>query len=266
MLSSLSRFIRPAAQNPYHYLVPQVVEGLGSNVTKVENFEGRLLPAVEQACAYLDQQIARIPGGLYLSQEVFAQNPVLSRLFGEKAAIRAALGRSLEVKSSLPGLTNKDNEVIHALLGMRIRPDAEGKANAGTFTDHTIATLAAGEEDSRKFLRYLAFMRMVNNSASFANGDPEQGIRSVTNRSGEEKLESLLSLLARPATWFRLESSGFRVPAMDAGQNDKAPLVELPLLHCSDRRQWIACFVSFPLAEAADALAQEVHKHRYIYF
>jgi hypothetical protein len=65
----------------------------------------------------------------------------------------------------------------------------------------------------------------------------------------------LLSWFAAPECFFRLE------PPSDS---DPAATLGMPLLHCSDRRQWYVCLVSFPAAEAATALQREPHNHRYI--
>lgn len=258
MLSSLSRLIRPAGQDPYRHLLPQVVDGLGLDRSQIEHIEERLLALIQQACGWLDKQIATIPGILAISEARFSQLGMASRLLGSAEDMGAAIGKSLEVKSALPGLMRGGHPEVHALLGMRVRRRDDGGTK---FTDHTLAALAPTSDDVRKFLRDIVFMRVVSNCASFQDGRPQSEFRTASNRTVEEKLAALVDLLSAPDTFFRLEASGFRIPGSAPATAD----LDLPLMHCSDRRQWIVCFVSLRIDEAVAAQNREPGKHRYIY-
>lgn len=265
MLSSLSRlanlakFSSLAPKHPYQHLFPRVVEGLGNDLRNIENFEERLLPSIAYACNYLDEQILSIPGGLEISERSFYQMDIASRLFGEPADIGAALGKSLDVKSALPGLIQAGNDSVCALLGMRARREPDIRSVAPVFTDHTLAALAPTEDDLRRFLRNIVFGRFISNCAAFPDGMPQADFRSTSNRSSEDKLNALINLLNTPERLFRLEASGFSIPV------ESCQPVELPLLYSSDRRQWIVSIVRFNTQEAFAAQEREPKKHRYIY-
>lgn len=259
MLASLARLVRPVPKHPYQYLFPRIIEGLGNDLCSVENFEERLLPSIAGACNYLDEQIRAIPGGMRISEKAFYDLDISSRLFGSSADIGAALGKSLDIKSSLPTLMQAGNEHVYALLGMRARRDRDIRSMAPTFADHTLAMLAPTEDDLRKFLRDIVFSRFISNCASYEDGSPESGIRPPARRSSENKLNTFVELLNSPERLFRLEDSGFCV------LNESKTPIELPLLHCSDRRQWIVSIVRFSAQEALEAQSRESNKHRYIY-
>jgi hypothetical protein len=122
-----------------------------------------------------------------------------------------------------------------------------------------VATLAPTEDDLRKFLRDIVFARLIGNCAAYENGSPESGVRPPAKRDSESKLNTFIELLNAPERSFRLEASGFCV------LNEEKQPVELPLLHCADRRQWIVGIVRFSAQEALEAQSRESNKHRYIY-
>lgn len=263
MFASLARLAnrtRPAPQHPYHHLLPRIIEGLGNGLPGDMDLGERLLPSVASACNYLDEQIQAIPGELEISEKSFYQADASSQFFGDPGSVGAALGKSLDVKSALPGLIQAGNDSVCAMLGMRPRRESDSRNIAPCFADHTLAALAPTEGDLRRFLRDLVFERFISNAASFRDGHPESGFSPRASRSGEDKLNALLGLLNAPERLFHMTTSGFSC------RNKTAQPVELPLLHCSDRRQWIVCIVRFDTQEAFEAQGRELHKHRYIYF
>lgn len=284
MLSTLARLIRPAAPppNPMQSLVTCVVETVAGGIEKADNFEQRLLPSLEKACAYFDAQIAQIPGPENISQEAFASCHWTREVFAEAAEIGRAVGRSLEVKESLPTLARAGHKQVHALLGMRYRPAIGDAAGVAFFADHTLRSLAPREIDTRNYLRLVVIKRLLNNFSEHVNKlrrrerilklewnirneipavapvdenkEPEYALAS-NELTPNNLLEGLLAWLEQPTDYFRLEQH----PSVTSV--DKA----LPLLHCSDRRQWLVCIVSFPVEEGLLALQQETHTHRHIF-
>lgn len=265
MLSSLARILRPAAQENHQPLIQQVIRGLGNDLCRITDLQDRLLPHIELACSYLDQQIRCIPGSFPISGADFQNLDISSKLLGSPEDFSATLGKSLEVKTALSGLARNGHARVHAVLGLRVRSEQQGSGSTTKFTDHTLAILAPTETDTRKFLRDVVFSRIVNNCASFHDGRPESEFRSAANRTGEEKLETLINLLQDPTALFRVEKSGHRIPSMVSPTEGKRHDLELPLLHSSDRRQWIMSVVNFDVAEAMAAQSREPNKHRYIY-
>ena len=265
MLSSLVRIIRPAAQDIHQPLLQQVIRGFGSELSRIVDFQDRLLPHIEMACNYLDQQIRCIPGSFPISGAAFQDLDISSRLLGTAEDFSAALGKSLEVKSALSGLARNGHARVHAILGVRVRCEQQVSGRTTKFVDHTLAILAPTEADTRKFLRDVIFSRIVNNCTSFRDGRPESEFRTAANRTSEEKLETLINLLQDPTALFRVEKSGYRIPSMVSSTEEKRHDLELPLLHSSDRRQWAMSIANFDVGEAMAAQGRESNKHRYIY-
>jgi hypothetical protein len=76
-------------------------------------------------------------------------------------------------------------------------------------------------------------------------------------------LRGLCAWLANPAEHLRIVPGGARVSVQHPGG---APsILDLPVLHSADRRQWFVCIARFPVAECIDAVNAESRTHRYIY-
>jgi hypothetical protein len=278
MLGKLVRLIRsgnpaPAAQHP---LLTRIEVTVGNRIGEAPGFAEQLLPAAAAALAYFAQQIAAIPGPLPV-----ATGP----LFAAADDPRHALGRSLAVKESLAELSG-DGE-LYALLGMR-RKTVNGSATP-VFADHTLRSLASSAEACRELLATAALDRLLGNFAEHVDklrrkdrmlriewewnlqhdaarvmaAEPEaEFVEAARELTPENVLKGLRSWLSSPECFLRLECSDSTLPPPAGDGASVAP--NLPLLHVSDRRQWLVCLVSFPAAEAAAALQRETHNHRYI--
>lgn len=283
MFAALSRLTRPAAATPRanSLLLAQVVETVGGGIAEARDFEKLLAPAIQATSDYFAQQIAAIPGPLDISHGAHGKDAISTAIFPENDEIIRALGRSLEVKDSLPGLARKGGEHVHALLGMRRKPGASGEAH--DFADHTIRSLAPTLSDTRDYLGFVAFKRILNDFAEHVNKlrrkhrllklewnirndlseklSEAEGMQFVSadDLTPDKLLQGLLAWLESPAKYLRLENSGVLLPAAISGRG------ELPLLHCSDRRQWLVCLVRFPVADGLRALELETHHHRHIF-
>jgi hypothetical protein len=283
MLGQIARLFTSGKTQPRHLspLAAQVVETLGPQIAEARNFEQMLYPAIEQACAYFDRQITAIPDA---GPIVPAANHSQSSLFSDADEIGRALGRSLEVKDALPGLARNGHQQIYALLGMRSRRQDRGAADLAPLADHTVHGLAPDLAAARDYLRLVAFKRLLNNFAAHVdklrrkerllklewniqnrivaapeNGDSGEYVDAAHELTPDNLLRGLIAWLETPENFFRLEPSGIPLTAPDAGSP-----AELPLLHCSDRRQWLVCFVTFSTADALQGLEQETHAHRYM--
>jgi len=290
MFAAIARLIRPGASAPqaHHPLVSSIIETLGNTIAEARDFDRLINPAIESAQDYLARQIAAIPGALPVSGQALVQNPATALLFPNQDEIYRALGRSLEVKDSLPGLAERGHQHVHALLGMRSKPDPFAPGGM-IFADHTIRSLAPMASDTRDYLAYVAFKRLLNSFAEHANAtrrkhrhlEVEWDIRKTqAETSGhfdepaqhpavdavgpDQLLAEFCTWLAAPEAYFRLEQSGISLPLDDDGGRANAG-IDLPRLHCSDRRQWLVCLIRFPVEEGLQALAQETHTHRHIY-
>ncbi|HEX6733339.1 MAG TPA: hypothetical protein VF096_00885 [Azonexus sp.] len=272
------RLIRSGASAPVtqHPLLTRIEVAVGNQIDEAPGFAERLLPAAEAALAYFERQVAAIPGPLAV-----APGP----LFAGSEQISHALGRSLAVKESLPELP-ADGEIC-ALLGMRLKT---GDSNAQpVFADHTLRSLAVSPAACREQLSLAALDRLLRDFAEHVEklrrkdrmlriewewnlqhdaarvmaAEPRsEYVEAARELTPANMLKGLLSWLASPECFFRLDNIDSTQPP--AG-SDGAPVApSLPLLHCSDRRQWLVCLVTFPAATAALALQRETHNHRYI--
>lgn len=284
MFASISRRLsRSSAPHPCALLLSQVVETVGGGIEKAKDFETLLIPAIESVNAYFARQIDTIPGPLDLTRRSFGQDKATATIFPETDEIIRALGRSLEVKDSLPRLATQDREHVHALLGMRRRPV---NGNAEDFVDHTIRSLAPDLSDTRDYLAFAAFKRILNEFADHVNklrrkdhllkiewniqndltaklsASESREYVSVHDLTPEKLLDGLIAWLSAPEKYLRLQNTEIVLPTDPA---NGATHHRLPLLHCSDRRQWLVCLVRFPVAEGLQALEQETHHHRHIF-
>ena len=281
MFAALARLIHPS-QPPVpqrHPMIPQVIETVGGGIDQARNLEALLTPAIEHACNYFDLQIAAIPGPIDVSHTVHGQVDECTALFPEADHIGHALGRSLEVKESLPGLARSGHEHVYALLGMRHRQGDTGSNGRRPLADHTVRSLAPTESEARDYLRYVAFKRLLMNFAAHVDklrrkerllavewniqseisgpdtgGYSNQYVVASKELTPDNLLRGLIAWLRSPEMYFRVDSGDLA-----------AATTALPTLHSSDRRQWLVSFIRFPVNEALQALERESHTHRYIY-
>lgn len=292
MLGNLVRFIRSGdpSLTRQHPLLARVVATVGTDIAEAENFAKLLLPAIESAVEYFDRQIALIPEPLPLSEKLHGSGAGVAALFPERDEVGRTLGRSLAVKERLPDLIRDGHSEIYALLGMRPKP-VEGAVAAPVFADHTLHSLGNSLTDSQDTLRLAAFDRLLRNFAEHAEklrrkerlpkqewerqavavgkeieiGDNTEFVHAARELAPDNLLQSLIRWLGQPESFFRLEPSGITLPGSPpVGASSRKP-IELPLLRCSDRRQWLVCFVRLSAAESVHALRRETHNHRYIF-
>ena len=285
MFAAISRRLgRTSQPNPHAFWLQQVVDTVGGNIGSAKNFENVMLPVLESVHSYFSGQISQIPGALELGQHALGKDAAASAVFAGSDDIVQALGRSLEVKDSLPRLAEKDGKYVHALLGVRRRPISAGGYTDG-FADHTLRSLAPGLSDTRDFLAFAAFKRILNEFAEHINklrrkdhllkiewnirneaspqlSETEKGeYVSVHDLTPDTLLDGLVGWLATPEKYFRLDTAGAELP----GVGDSHAISRLPMLHCSDRRQWLVCIVRFSVEEGLQALERETHHHRHIF-
>jgi len=284
MFAAISRRLhRSAAPNSYAVQISLVVDTVGGGIADARDFEKLLIPAIESVNAYFASQIATIPGPLDMARQSFGVDAATSAVFPETEEIIRALGRSLEVKDSLHRLSAQAGEHVHALLGVRRKQF--GMSTEEGFADHTIRSLAPTPADVRDYLALAAFKRILNDFAEHVNKlrrkdhllKVEWNIRndaaeklsaaesmeyiSAHDLTPDTLLQGVIAWLAMPEKYLRLEDKAVPLPRCDT-QNSVS---QLPLLHCSDRRQWLVCLVRFPVAEGLQALEQETHHHRHIF-
>jgi len=290
MFGKIARFIRvgePAVAQ-HHPLLTQVIATVGGNIEEARDFTKLVIPAIESMLDYLDRQIALLPGPAAVSEDLFGTDPAVSSLFPEADEISRAFGRSLAVKEALPELARNGHDEIHALLGMRCKP-ANGAA-AG-FADHVLHSLAPSDTDARETLRQAAFDRLLRNFAehveklrrkerllklewewnlrhdvakTIETADEPEFVYAAHELTPDNLLRGLIAWLNTPECFFRLEDSGITMPGASAAASRQPP-ASLQMLHCSDRRQWLGCFIRFSAADALQALQRETYTHRYIF-
>lgn len=282
MLGKLVRLIRPGhSANLEHPLLPRILAAVGNDITLAPNFAEQLIPAAEKALDFFSHQIAEIPGPLELTARGLEQQGHLNALFVESGEINRAFGRSLAVKEELPGLLAGECEEAYALLAMR-RKRGSAPSTVPPFADHTLRSLSASLVGTCEKLALAAFDRLLLDFAEhvgrlrrkdrmlaiewewnlqhdaqrvMTDDKAPEYVYAADELTPENQLHGLLTWLASPSCFLRLQVA--------SDDNPASPL-ELPLLKCSDRREWQACLVSFSTREAGSALRSETHNHRYI--
>lgn len=275
MFATLARAIRPnqSAVAQRHPLIDQIIKAVGNGIDKAGNLEALLVPAIQRACSYFDQQIAAIPGPIEISHSLHGQGEECTTLFPAVEHIGHALGRSLEVKESLPRLARDSHRYAFGLLGIRHRRGDTGDGHR-PLADHTVCSLAPTEAEARQYLRQAAFKRLIMSFAVHV----DQLRRKERMQAVERNIQSEIAggagklaaagkelipddLLHGLVAWLNSPEMYFRVDTGDLGTAGTA----LPTLHSSDRRQWLVSLIRFPVEEALQALGRETHNHRYIY-
>jgi hypothetical protein len=282
MLGKIVRLIRPGpSANLEHPLLPRILAAVGNDIAMAPNFAEELIPAAEKALDYFSRQVAEIPGPLELTAHSLDQRAHLAELFVESAEIGRAFGRSLAVKEELPGLLTTGCEEGYALLAMR-RKRGSAPSTVPPFADHTVRSLSGSLVGTCEKLAFAAFDRLLLDFAEHVGklrrkdrmlaiewewnlqhdaqrvmtaDDVPEYVYADHELTPKNQLNGLLTWLASPSCFLQLQAT--------AGGNSTSP-EELPLLKCSDRREWQVCLVSFSAREAASALHSERHNHRYI--
>lgn len=264
---------------PIHPLFGQVSTILGHDVTRTHDFEARLVPAINEAVAYFDRQINIIPQAIPVSLSDHGRDTAVTGIFPSRDDIAQAVGRSIDVRQSLPRLAGAGSPYFYGLLGMRRRPDDPSEA----LTDHTIRGLATTEAGARSDLRDAALTRLVTNFGEHVDKLHRKGklLRvewqmehgEADNRlpigedfvyAGKELLpenmmRGLISWLKDPAEHLQI------TPPEVAADQGSFSIGKLPVLHSADRRHWIACFVRMATQECVQLMNQERRIHRYIF-
>lgn len=272
-----------------HPVVRQMVSVLGFEVPRTADYATRLVPAINSAVEYYDNQVAEIPGPFDVSAMRYAHDPLVHALFPARQEIAHGLGRSIDVKQTLAFLAGADHQDVCALMAVRRRPEAQHPGEPPVLADHTMRSLAATEAGTRRSVRDAAMTRLVTNFGEHLDKLRTKGKLlgeewNIENRkhfqlspseqkklvfAGEELqpenlLRGLIAWLQRPSEHLQVRVSERR----NAGGNHPNPAAEIeqmPQLLCSDRRQWLVCIVRFPTAEGIAAIQNETRQHRYIF-
>lgn len=264
-----------------HAVIRQMVSVLGFDVTGSADYGARVVPVINAAVEYFDQQVAAIPGPLDISAAHYMHHPLVHALFPARQEIAHGIGRSMDVKQSLAFLSGADQPEAFGLLGVRRQKDTPQG-----FCEHTLRSLAATESGARQGLRTAALMHVVTafgehvdrlrhrvqlprtewnieNRPDPAPADGGKGELALASEElqPEKLLRGLLAWLQRPAEHLRVEGGA----RPGGGQADPVQQIEtLPGLRTRDRRRWLVCVVRFPTAEGVAAIHNEARQYRYI--
>lgn len=263
-----------------HAVIRQMVSVLGFDVVSSPDYEARVVPVINAAVEYFDQQIAAIPGPLDISAAHYMHHPLVHALFPARQEIAHGIGRSMDVKQSLAFLSGADQHEAFGLLGVRRQKDSPQG-----FCEHTLRTLAATEAGARQGLRTAALLHVVTAfgehvdklrhrvqlpraewnienrpDPASAGGDKGDLVLASEELQPGKLLQGLLAWLQRPAEHLRVEGGS----RPGASQTDLAQIETLPGLRTRDRRRWLVCLVRFPTAEGVAAIHNEARQYRYI--
>jgi hypothetical protein len=281
----------PAASSAipdFHPVIDKIAEILGYDIRKsYDDYQNRVLPALNAAIESFDVSIAAIPGPIDLSASLHAESPLLQVLFPSADSISHALGRSMDVRQSVPQLLNAGCAEVYGLLGIRCRPEDQIAGTPPVFADHTTRSLSHDPALARISLREAALSRVVSAfgehleklqkkgklpRAEWAmNGQPapagfgqDDYVYAGQELLPEKMLQGLTDWLIEPSRHLNIQARGFRVSIKKADGAAPDEIV-FPTMHTADRRHWLVCFVRFPMHECVAAMKQESKVHRYIF-
>lgn len=261
-----------------------VAKTVDSQILSLPGSHERLMPAIYHALTHYEAAVAAIPGPLEISTEGHGRDPILGTLFPSANEIVKGLGCSLAVRNSLNWFVEHGHDSIHAVLGMRLRPNGNGGGNGALrFADHTFRSLGASDADARECLAEAAFTSLINafatdykdqqrkwrlaQSEQRLHQDPTAPAGDATAPTAgvltpEAALELLIERLKAPEKQMRVEAGDGHPPVAPAGNG--ASDFKLPWLASTDRRTWLVCLTRFSLKDALAAIDQETLVHRYI--
>lgn len=285
ILDTLGRLFGSEAE-PTDPRLAELIASIDPRLAELDDHAAALSPPLQAALAYYTQTIAVVPGPVKLDEDA----PLRTQLFPDPADITLCLGRSMEVKQRLPELLAAGHRRCTALLGLRRR--AQGDAAPAILTDHTVRSLADTPEATRAALRDAAWgallsafaqqnqyqqhklelmcsqkacLQDVSRASRVRVSGVAQSLDAHISRAHKELsprrvLTQLVAWLGNPEPFLRIDNRMGLTVRNTAGE----ALLHLPLLSSQDRRQWLVCWLEFPLDMAQAALAHESHSHRFI--
>ena len=150
----------------------EVVAAFDPRVRAVGGYRRRLRPVVEQALAYFEQLIGRLPGPFQLDSQGWASEPVLNVLFSSADRLPEVMSRSRDVRlffrehphsdgcfAVLSAFPQTRNVLGTALVGEMLRRDV--RQTTFSFADFRVDLAAATEGELRSNLKHLAMKALA---------------------------------------------------------------------------------------------------------
>ena len=272
----------------FHPVIEKIVEILGYDVRKsYDDYQNRILPALNNAIEIFDQSIAGIPGPIDMSHAGHAESPLLRVLFPTAESVTHALGRSMDIRQTFPPLFNAGHPEIYGLLGTRCRPEEQIAGSPPVFADHTMRSISHDPALARISLREAALSRVVlafgehieklqkkgklprkewamNGVPTGAEFGQDDFVYAGQELLPERMLQGLIDWLTEPSRHLNILPRGFRVSIKKPDGSAPQEYV-FPTMNTADRRHWLVCFVRFSAEDCAAAMKQESKVHRYIF-
>jgi len=297
LISKIGAMFRPdpvTADTSLSHALALLGKSVDPSVMAVPGAREKALPAIQFALDYYRRMVDQIPGPVPVASASHATDEVLGALFPTAEEIGQGLGRSIAVRDSINWFVDHGHEHVHAVMGMRLRPQA-GAGSAVAFADHTFRSLGADERDTRECICAAAFASLIKayadrmkdkqrewgllhtegrlqqelktrNEGAPANGSDgfQPNIeRAVQGNDAQRAFDTLIDWLHAPEQRLRLETGEGHPMVGPVGDDGKCS-IQMPTLASADRRRWLVCVVEFPLQEAIDAIERETQSHRYI--
>lgn len=271
----------------FHPVIDKIGEILGYDIRRsYDDYQNRVLPALNTAVQSFDASIGTIPGPIEMSFAGHATSPLLRVLFPSAESISHALGRSMDIRQSAPPLLNAGHQEIYGLLGTRCRPEEQVAGSPPVFADHTLRSISHDPLMARASLREAALSRAVlaygehleklqkngklprnewaiNGVPTAAEFGQDDFVYAGQELLPENMLQGLVDWLQAPARHLNIQPRGFRVSIKKA--DGAADEHTFPTMNTADRRHWLVCIVKFSAEDCARAMKQETKVHRYIF-
>lgn len=272
----------------FHPVIDKIAEILGYDVRKsYDDYQTRLLPALNAAIESFDASIVGVPGPIDISSAGHSDSPLLRVLFPNADSVTHALGRSMDIRQTIPALLNAGHQEVYGLLGIRCRPEEQVPGNPPVFADHTVRSVNADPDMARISIREAALSRVVMAFGEHIeklqkkgklprtewamNGVPEgpsfgqdDYVYAGQELLPERILQGLIDWLTDPSRHLNIQPRGFRISIKKPDGSTPDEYV-FPTMHTADRRHWLVCIVRFTMEDCVAAMKQESKVHRYIF-
>jgi hypothetical protein len=211
--------------------IEEVVEQTDARIRALGSYKKSLRDDVHALLEHVEELVGGMPSALTISQEAYANNPVVSSLFVDNREMQQLFSRSKELRGffSTPDTMGLSEAFLllfldrqqKTTLGMGLKDDQlirDMKQTTVSFSHHHLVAPCGTEEASRSALKKVLFDSVVqtirkelNCFGSGENGRAPDVLQQMKNRDPQACLERLHAALNPPTELVRIQQDRINV-------------------------------------------------------